>query len=263
MVVCLIFWRVAMSSEKKILRLNILLCGMILFIAGCQTQTKENRLAETSTASSQTINYVEAAKINTQLAAFYIQQGNYDLAKQKLLIALKQNNHYPYTYSVLAYYNEKTGDNESAEKNYRQAIKLAPNDGTFHNNYGRFLCLNKKYTGSLVEFNLAVSDKNYIDTSGAYENAGLCALKIPNDALAEQYFSQAINQNPNLSVSLYELSIIEYQFKKYQLAKMHLWQYSQLVPVDRDAALLGIKIAKKTKDGQSQKYYEEKLSEKQ
>lgn len=245
----------------RMLNIFLISFGLVFLMTACQSE-KINGQNPSATVFTKAVDYTEAAKINTQLAAFYIQQEHYDLAKKKILTAIKQDKNYAYAYSVLAYYDEKTGDDANAEKNYLQAIKLAPKDGTFHNNYGRFLCLNKKYTEALTQFDLAVSDKDYINMAGVYENAGFCALQMDNKKLAAQYFNRAILQNPNQINSLYELSKIEVQQGQYTPAKEHLWRYSHVVSIDRDAALLGLKISKKLKDGLGEKYYEQKLFEK-
>ena len=55
------------------------------------------------------------------------------------------------------------------------------------NNYGVFLCRQKKYTEAIIHFLLATKDPAYLHVSDAYQNAAHCALKIPNRALADQY----------------------------------------------------------------------------
>ena len=77
------------------------------------------------------------------------------------------------------------------------------------NNYGTFLCRQGEYKKAETYFLNAIKDVNYIHTAGAYENAGLCALEVPDLAKAKLYFTSALNQDPSRKESLYELAKIE------------------------------------------------------
>jgi type IV pilus assembly protein PilF len=130
----------------------------------------------------------DAADAQIQLGLVYLEKQDNMMAKKKFLLALQDAPHYSQAWDALAYYTELTGDTETAEKYYKKAIKLAPKQGSAHNNYGVFLCKQTRYTEALQQFNLALLDKNYLKTEAVYQNAGMCALKIPDTKLAEKYF---------------------------------------------------------------------------
>ena len=121
--------------------------------------------------------------------------------KQKILLAIEEGPSLPEVWYGMAYYQEKTGDNSEAVKNYQKAIALDPKRGESHNNYGTYLCKHGQYRAAVNEFALAVKDINYMNTAGAYENAGLCALKIPDKTLARNNFERAILIDPNLTTA--------------------------------------------------------------
>ncbi len=134
-----------------------------------------------------------AAEINTQLAmAYLIQEHDAPRAKLKLLLAQQQAPTNPVVWYVTGYFLESTNDIASAEQAYLRAIKLAPHSGATHNNYGAFLCRQERYTQAVEQFLLAVHDPDYLDVGAAYENAGRCALKIPDKNLADKFFHLAI-----------------------------------------------------------------------
>lgn len=133
-----------------------------------------------------------AADYNAQLGLVYLEQGNINLAKSKLLLALKQSPDEPLILDAMAYFLECTGEIKSAENYYLYAIKRAPKNGVVQNNYGTFLCRQKRYRESLEHFLLAVKDNYYLNTAQAYENASRCAAKIPNKKLAKEYMQKAL-----------------------------------------------------------------------
>lgn len=217
---------------------------IILVMAGCSS-SKSPTTPEQPTAPQ--INKLAAAKTNVQLGFYYMQQGNYQRAHTKLLTAIQEAPNYPPANSAMGYFLETTGETDRAKEYYLRAIKLAPNDGGMHNNYGTFLCRHKDYTEALQEFKIAASDKNYINTARTYENAGLCAQKIPNTKLAQQLFLKAIQRDPSLSTSLLALTKINYHSKQYTKANYYLNQYLRITSPTKTTTQLKLAINKKLK----------------
>ncbi len=164
-----------------------LLIILINFIPACTTQK----------FSSQKEN-LPAAEINAQLSLSYLQLGDVERAKQKILLAHQQAPHDPLIWYSQAYFLEKTGESVAAEKAYLKAISLANHNGAAHNNYGAFLCRRGRYSSAISQFLLASQDPDYLHVGDTYENAGICAMKIPDTTLARKFFQQALAANPDL-----------------------------------------------------------------
>jgi type IV pilus assembly protein PilF len=192
----------------------LLCCGLVACSSNQETQP--------STASN-----TEASQINVRLGLGYLQQGNYPRAKEKLLLAAQQNATQQ-SYGALAYYYERTKDNKLAADYYKKAIALNAKSGAPHNNYGAYLCRSGEYTAAEQQFQLAVADPKYINSASAYENAGLCALLIPDKVKAEMYLKKAIQQNPRLPKALHELAQLSEEQHNYQQAKPYTNQYLKL-----------------------------------
>ncbi|MCW8385556.1 type IV pilus biogenesis/stability protein PilW [Fluoribacter dumoffii] len=154
-------------------------------------------------------NLSKAASYNVQLGLGYLKQGDRPRAKKKLITALEQEPTSPDVNSAMAYYFEQTKELDQAEKYYIKALSLSGNAGAQLNNYGAFLCRQGDYKKAESYFLKAVSDLKYVHTAGAYENAGLCALSVPNEDKAKIYFVKALNQDPSRKVSFYELLKLE------------------------------------------------------
>ena len=137
-----------------------------------------------------------AAAYNTQLGLAYLQNGNMPSAKNKLLLALQESPNDPMILDTMGYFLEKTGDAQVAQQYYLHALALAPHNGATHNNYGAYLCRHKYYRAAIKHFLVAVQDGNYLHVAAAYENAGLCAVKIPDTNLACKYLRKAIHHDP-------------------------------------------------------------------
>lgn len=197
----------------------------------------------------------EAAKINVQLGIAYLEKGDNERAKRKLLTALNQDPNVAITQNAMAYFLEKTGDPQQAESHYKLALRIAPHSGLSHNNYGAFLCRQGRYEEAEHHFFAAVRDKDYIKSAQAYENAGLCAIKRNDYAKAKHHFEMALAQDPNSSTSALELTEITLKQKQYQQANGYLKNYLKSQKTNARTAWLGYQIAKHLGDRNQEASY--------
>lgn len=197
---------------------KVIIAILILNLAACSIFSRP----KIPTAGSQ------AADTNVQLGLAYLQRGDVQRAKQKLLLAEQQAPASAKSQGAMGYFLESTGNLSQAEAYYRRAITLNPKSGAAHNNFGTFLCRRGRYTEADQHFLLALQDPSYLNTAQVYENAGLCAMQGRDTNKAMGYFTQAVTQDPKRAMSWLELGRINYQQKNYLQAQQHLDHYMQL-----------------------------------
>lgn len=218
---------------------KLLLVIGCIFLSACQHNNEENNESLTKNQP----NLTKAATFNAQLGLGYLKQGDRPRAKKKLLTALEQEPNSADINAAMAYYLEKTNELEEAKQYYLKAISLSSNSGAQLNNYGTFLCRQGEYKAAEGYFLKAVQDQHYINTAGAYENAGLCVLAIPDTHKAKRYFTNALNQDPARKESLYELVKLENKEGNNQKAYELLQQHPDLVLHDKIFLALAKNIA--------------------
>ena len=218
-----------------------LIIGLFL-IQSCQQNTDA-----TDEPATKKYNREEAASYNIQLGIAYLKQGNRPRAKRKLLLALAQAPDSADANASMAYFMEKIGEMDDAQSYYKKAMTLSAGSGAQLNNYGAFLCRRGKYQQAEDYFLKAVRDLQYEHTAGAYENAGLCALAIPDYPKATKYFAKALEQDPSRKQSLYELVKIEVKLEQINEAMTNIQKYP--IPVLRDPQLLTLAVSVAHKAG--------------
>lgn len=187
----------------------------------------------------------DAASYNTQLGLAYLKQGDRPRAKQKLLMALAEAPASPYTNASMAYFMEKSGELQQAERYYRKAMVAAPKNGEQLNNYGSFLCRQGRFAAADTYFLRAINDPQYTHVAGAYENAGLCAAAMASHTKATRYFLKALQQDPARKQSLYELAKIEMKQGRPTAALAHLEAYPLLLRADPTLMAMAVDVANK------------------
>ncbi len=231
---------------KKLLGLVI----SVLLLSACTsttTTTTNSENSETPMAASTLSPTAAAANYNVELGMGYLQQGDMQRAKRKLLLALSQAPDWAPAQEAMGYFLLSTGETKRAEHYYLQAVKINPAAGATQNNYGVYLCRMGRYREADQHYMLAVQDPNYINTAEAYENAGLCAMQARDNTKAQGYFQKAIQQDPKRATSFLELAQLTYQQNNYKLAQQYFNNYAQLAAnnMGSDGLGLGIRLAHK------------------
>lgn len=212
----------------------------VVMIAICSMTTMSCQTSQTS--NTEETKKTTVAQINTRLGMAYLERHDIQRAKQKFLMALDQAPHIPDTWYSMAYFLESTGNKEQAKTYYEKAVALAPKRGDALNNYGTFLCRSGEYQAAVGYFVKATQDQKYLEQASAYENAGLCSMKIPDTKSAMAYFKRALAEDPRRATSLIELSELNYKQGDYSNARLRLKQYLQVAAPSAQSFLLEKKI---------------------
>lgn len=242
-----------MPIKKMMLPVFFIMC-LPFVLTACSTTTYApmktfNPNNNQNSTGTDNANNDQSSTYNVQLGMGYFQEGDMQRAKRKLLQALQQEPNSAQALDAMAYYLENTGDSQSANQYYQQAVTVAPKDGKAHNNYGTFLCRSKRYLDADKEFMLAVQDPAYLNNAEAYENAGLCAQQIPDANKAMGYFQKAVQNDPSRSISYLELSQLTYNQGNFPLAQQYFDKYAALNKnMGPEGLWLGIRLARKLGD---------------
>jgi len=242
---------------KNILGRSVLACALLL-LSGCMTTGTQDARNNNSESHNKA-----AAKYNTELGLGYLKRGDMQRAKLKLLRAIQQDPTSPVVYGAMAYFQEMTGNMKEADEFYKKAMKLAPGKGAALNNYGAYLCREGQYKQSINYFLRATKDPAYLKPPAAYENAGLCAKRIPDLAQAKKYFKLALNNDPRRPTALLELAEMAYHQKDYKVAQTYLITYSKIMGSPSAASTwLQYQIATKQHNSQKRAEFASLLAEK-
>ena len=207
--------------------LVLAVCSVVLFSACTTTGGVEDERLK------------QAAQYNVQLGINYLQKGNLPQASAKLEKALEQDPSSAQAHNAYAILQERLGQLDLAGQHYKRAVRLDPEYSEAHNNYGRFLCSQGDLSAADREFMRAVENPLYSNPEGAYTNAGVCALRMPDVVKAEDYFRKALAKNPDYLPALYEMALITFEQKNYLQTRAFLQRYdavrAQIVGEDAGA----------------------------
>jgi len=198
----------------------------------------------------------DRSRIHTELAAGYLELGNFGVALEEAGEALKGNPDYAPAYGVYGLIYMQLRDDEKADASFRRALRIAPDDPEINNNYGFYLCVRKREKEGLERLLAAAKNPLYKTPERAWANAGSCALQRGETAAAEDHFKNALRLNPGQIEALFNLASIEYGRGNTIEAKRYMTQLVRRVNNPNAQVLwLGLRIERKLGDRNSEASY--------
>ncbi len=186
---------------------------------------------------------LEIARANLKLGIAYMQNGQLDKAFEKLDRGMLAKRDYAPLHNAMGLLHSRMGQDEMAERYFHTAIDLEPDNSSFKNNYGLFLCQHQRYDEADDIFTQAAENPLYATPEIALTNAGTCAKSNGDISQAEIYFDQAIRQNANVSQALIQMTEIKYDRGEYDSAHFYLERYKSISNHTPKSLWLGVKIS--------------------
>jgi type IV pilus assembly protein PilF len=230
------------------------LISILLLLAGCVTVTENGSLPPRAEAD-----LVEAARINTALGVDYARKGRFDVALDKLNRAIEQNPAHAPAHAALAFVHTQQGEYTKAEKSYTRALQLAPDDPATRNNFGVFLCSQKRYADAETVLLQAARNPRYSERETALTNAGVCARRIPDLDKAEGYFREALKLRPEFPEALAQLVGITLERRDYLRARAFVQRYEKVGPVTPETLWIAASAETALGDAAAAQTYAERL----
>lgn len=220
---------------------------LVLALAGCGGGASKKE--QPSSDQRGVATGLERAKIHTELGVGYYESGKLAIALEELRAAIAADKTYAPAWNARALVHMELKEDEEAERDFKQALKLQPNSSETKNNYGLFLCQRNRGKEGVRYFLDAIKNPLYPTPDVAYKNAGLCSLGLGDKRGAEEYFLRALQLNPNQPQSLYNMAELEFARDRYPPAKQYLERYLRVVSTaGPEALLLGARIERRLGD---------------
>lgn len=205
-------------------------------------------LSISSCTSTRIQNPEKASKLNAELGLAYVMKGRYEQALAKLNKAIRMNPDNAKAYLYIAELYRRLNENERAEDYFKRALEVDAEDSSINNNYGAFLCANKKYDEAFKYLKTALLNPVYPDRGEVYENMGICAEDQGNIKVARENYIQAISLKPHLGTSLLAVAQLDFDAQKIESAEKYLKYFSRVAKQTPQSLWLGILIANKKKN---------------
>lgn len=235
---------------------RIVLVAACLGIAGCATPPADDSgLKSASPTMGDEAQERVRARLHTELAAGYYELGNMAVALEEVKEALRVDPNYGPAYNVAGLVYARLKEDRLAGENFQRALRINPNDYDALNNYGSFLCDRKQEREAIKLFLAAVRNPLYLVPERSYVNAGVCARRSGDAAGAEEHFQQALRLRPSQPQALYQMADMSFERGDLAGAKTYLSRLAQIAETSADVLWLGVRVARRMGDRNSEASY--------
>ena len=245
-------------------KLTLLALVAAAAVAGCATgpATLSGESSTVSRPLSDTtpVNPADArARVHVDLGMAYFEVGRYDVALDEAKIALGDSPSYAPAYHLLGLAYMLIEENAAARENFERALREAPGDPDFNNSYGWFLCTQGEEQQGLERLAIAARNPYYRYPSRPLTNAGLCYLRLKDDAAAEVQFLRAVQADAANGQALYQLAQIAYRGGRYEQARNHLIRLHQQLNPSAASVWLGLRTERRLGNHDAEASYASQL----
>ncbi len=225
--------------------------AIAVLATGCVTTTSGP--GKTTAASG------DAAELNYQLGARYYRNGNYKLARDRLLYSIDLNPRNAIAHSTLALTYERLDNIRLATQSYEAAVRAAPGNHNVINTYAVFLCRHGRFDEAMKHFDRAIKFKENDDAEITLTNAGVCMTQKPDLARAETYFRTALDHKSNYGEALIQLCLLKVTQEEYLPARAFLQRFLGSHPPSSSVLYLGVLIEEKLGDERARTEYSNRI----
>lgn len=233
----------------------------IALLAGCAGgSAMSDRAAEPAISQQAAVNDAQkSAKVHTELGSLYFQRANYAVALDEAKVALESDPNYAPAHNLMGLTYMQLRENGPAEKSFEQALSLAASDPEINNSFGWFLCQTGQEQRSLKYFHTAIKSPLYATPAMPYANAGVCALRMKDDAAAEEYFNKALRLDGQNRRAIFFLADIAYRQGRLGVARLHLVELHKLIESSPESLWLALRTERKLGDRAAETRYATQL----
>jgi len=215
-------------------------------LAGCAVQPTDGG---SGVANTQVDNESrQRARAFTDLAGAYFARAQYKVALDELRKAIIADNRFGPAYNVYGLIYMELAEDKLAEENFRRAIELDRSDSEARTNFGWFLCTVGRYDEGLEQFSTALRNPLYAHPEQAMANAGLCAEKKGDLALAEANLLKSLKLQPDNPNTVLKLAGLHFRQDRLMESQRLLGRHAELAPPTAESLWLGLRLERKLGD---------------
>jgi type IV pilus assembly protein PilF len=242
--------------------LTLLLGLAAALLGGCKTTTTIDGATVAHDAAVPGVSEGDAKKraaVRLQLAANYYQSGQLQIALDTAKAAIDLDPTSATAYGLLGLMQMDLGQVSQADASFHHALALDRDSPDLNNNYGWFLCQTGHERESIAYFDHALANRLYETPARALQNAGICLLRVHDDAAAEKYLLRALAADATTPVAKFELAQMYLRQRRFDRCDFYYDLLVHSIEANADTLWLGARIAHAKNDAATERSFAEQL----
>lgn len=225
---------------------EIILLGLML--VGCASSYPNGQTGATGndlTTESDEPEYRKRARLRTELATGYFEQGQTTVALDEIKQALISDPNYAPALNLRGLAYMRISEPKLAEESFRKALQVNSRDANVAHNFGWMLCQQNRFSEAVTLFTQAMSNPTYPGRARTLMAQGVCHARAGQLAEAEGALTRAFELDAGNPVVAFNLAHVLYQRGDLTKAQFYLRRLNAGELANAETLFLGIKVEKK------------------
>jgi type IV pilus assembly protein PilF len=226
----------------------------LLSLLSCKTTTTYTTASESAQSDAPKVESDphKRAAVRLQLATGYYQKGQLETAIQEANDAAQIDPGLAAAYGLLGLIYMDLDQKAKAEASFQRALQIDAVDPELNNNYGWFLCRNRREAEAVKYFDHAADNRLYATPAMALQNAGMCLLQVGDRDRAEKYLLRAFEADASSPIAKYQLARLYLGARKIARAEFYYDLLVKSVDPNAETLWLGVRIAHAKADSRTE-----------
>jgi len=225
--------------------LFVLLAMMSGGCASSNTQSQTGASGIDLTTESDEPEARKRARIRTELAAGYFEQGQTSVALDEIKQALLSDPNYAAALSLRGLAYMRISEPKLAEESFRRALQINPRDADVAHNFGWMLCQQGRNSEAIGLFAQALSNPSYTGRSRTLLAQGVCRAKAGQLPEAELDLTRSFELDAGNPVTAFSLAQVLFRRDDLVKAQFYLRRLNNGEMANAETLWLGIKVENK------------------
>ena len=171
------------------------------------------------------------ARVRMELAAAYFGRGQMTTALDQVKLAILAEPNLGEAYNLRGLIYASLGDDRLAEESFRRALQINARDADSMQNFGWYLCQQKRYAEANQQFNQALTVSQYRDGARTLLTQGVCHAYAGNLPEAERSLVRSYEADPANPATAVNLSEVLYRMGELERARTFIRRVNNLKDV--------------------------------
>lgn len=202
-----------------------------------------------------------SGEVNLGLAQSYFANNDLQTALARATQAARTDPKSADVHAMLGLIYSRISQNDKAASEFKEAIALAPANGSILNAYGVWLCQQGQADVADAQFAKALQDPFYTQPAQSLFNAGKCAFKAGQLPKAETYLRSSLEKLPDQPEVLMTLAEVEYAKGNYMEARAFIQRRDALGNGNAEILDLAARIEDAAGDRRAAQQYRQRRSD--
>jgi len=189
-----------------------------------------------------------SARIRTELAVGYLEQGQLATALQELQQALQADAQFAPAHHAMALLQMRIGDLARAQESFERALALAPRDPEILHNHGWLLCQQGEHARAMQAFGQTLADPLYPQRARTLMAQGVCQLRAGDAEAAQASLARSLALDPAHPLTRYHLAQALLRRGDLAGARQQARSLNDSVFANAQTLWLGIRIEQRAQD---------------